>query len=162
MKGETIMPRKTIFIEDAEIIFRNFRGEGSKFNREGSRNFCVVLSEEDAIKFADMGCNVKRTKAKKEGDEERPYVKVLLGEYDPEIYLISNGRKKLLSPSRYSKLDSLNFETVDMEIARSNKQWENNGQTGYSLYLESMVAVLPESRLRSKYADYDEDELPFD
>lgn len=158
------MARIVKFLEDAEIIFRNFRGEGSKFNRDGSRNFCVILSEDDAEMFADMGCNIKRTKPKKEGDVARPYVKVLLGDYDPEIYVITNGRKKLLTPSRYGKLDRLNFETVDMEVVRGNKQWETNGQTGYSLYLESMVAILPDSRLRSKYADYDEDEeeLPFD
>lgn len=153
------------FLEDAEIIFRNFRGEGSKFNRDGSRNFCVVLSEEDAEMFRDMGCNIKWTKPKKEGDKERPYVKVLLGDYEPEIYVITEGRKKLLTPARYGKLDRLNFETVDLEVSRGNREWETNGKTGYSLYLESMVAVLPESRLRSKYADYDDyddEEVPFD
>lgn len=155
--------KKFIEFENAEIIFRNFEGRGDKYNKEGSRNFSVILSEEDAVKLHDMGCNVKRTKPRDEEEEGRPYVKILLGLYEPEIYTISRGRKRLLDPSRYGKLDRLEFENVDFEISRGNKEWESNGKRGYSLYLENMVVTLRESRILSKYADYDEDdELPFD
>lgn len=155
------MAKKTLIeFENADIIFRNFEGREDKFNRDGNRNFSVILTEDQAIELADMECNVKRTKPRDGEEEGKPYVKILLGMFDPEIYVISRGRKKLLAPSQYAKLDRLDFETADLAVSKSNKKWESNGKTGYSLYLESLYVTVRESRLASKYDEYDE-ELPF-
>lgn len=158
------MAKQFIEFEDATIIYRNFEGREDRYNREGNRHFSVILSEEQAIQLSDMGCNVKRTKPRDPEEEGRPYVKILLGKYDPEIYTISNGRKRLMLPKDYGKLDRLEIEQADLEVSKSNKEWESNGKTGYSLYLETLVVKLRESRILSKYAEYDddEDELPFD
>ena len=29
--------------ENAKLIFKNFKGEKTQFNREGNKNFCVVV-----------------------------------------------------------------------------------------------------------------------
>lgn len=158
------MAKNYIEFENAEIIYRNFEGREDKFNRAGNRHFSVILSEEQAIALSDMGCNVKRTKPRDPEEEGRPYVKILLGIYDPEIYVITRGKKKLLQPNQYGKLDRLEIEQADFEVSRSNKEWESNGKTGHSLYLETLVVKIRESRILSKYEDYDDDdveELPF-
>ena len=64
--------RDNVVIEDAIIIWKNFSGEESRFNRAGDRNFNVVINDVD---FADelkrLGWNVKEHEARDEGDD--PY-----------------------------------------------------------------------------------------
>ena len=52
-----------IVIENARIIFRNFSGIETKFNRKGSRNFCVVIEDPKlADELTAIGWNIRTLK----------------------------------------------------------------------------------------------------
>ena len=37
-------PRGILQIDNARLVFKNFRGEGGKFNKEGDRNFALLIT----------------------------------------------------------------------------------------------------------------------
>ena len=58
------MSNRNVLIDDARIIFRNFAGKEGMYNREGDRNFSVILPPDLADQLAKDGWNVKWLKAR--------------------------------------------------------------------------------------------------
>ena len=56
----TITPRGILQIDDARITYKNFEGRGDKYNRQGDRNFVLIIPEENmAQELINQGWNVK-------------------------------------------------------------------------------------------------------
>ena len=169
MKGEKNMAKKemkrraNVTIEGARIIFRNFKGEASQFNRKGDRNFCVVLDEEIAKDLESEGWNVKRKPPREDGDDELIYlkVKVAFGNYPPVIKQITSCGATKLDEDTVMILDTAAIENVDLII--SPYEYDVNGKTGIAAYLRKMYVTIQEDDLDKKYARFeaDEEELPF-
>lgn len=158
---------RLLVIDGARIMFRNFRGEGSKYNREGDRNFALVIpNQELADKLINdtnedgAGWNVK-IKAPRDGyDDPLMYlpVKIKFTGYGPNVYLITNGRQHKLEEEDVARLDRIEIASVDLDI----RAYDNitQGRSYRTAYLQSIRVHQGSS---DRFADsYDrEDDTPF-
>ena len=138
----TYAPRGILQIDDAKIVYRNFAGEGSKFNREGDRNFSVVIDDQEiSDSLIEEGWNVKIKPPRDE--DEMPFmhlpVKVKFNDRGPNVYLQSNGRRVQLDEESVACLDDIDIVSVDLDIRPYD--WEVNGKTGRTAYLHSMCVT---------------------
>ena len=158
-------PKGILQIDDARIIFKNFEGRGDKFNREGDRNFSLLIEDENrANALIKEGWNVKIKPGREEGDDPfmRLPVKVKFTDYGPNVYLVTGNRRNELDEESISCLDNIEIESVDMDIRPYD--WEVNGRTGRTAYLQSMEVVQRIDRFAARYTGNDidgESKLPF-
>lgn len=132
----TFAPRDILQIDNAYIIFRNFSGEASKFNREGDRNFALRIFDQDiADKLLDLGWNVKIKPPREEGEDPFMYlpVKIKFNDYGPKVYLKSGSNRVVLDEESISCLDNIEIENADLDIRPYD--WDVNGKQGRTAYL---------------------------
>ena len=143
---------KTFIVEDAHIIFRNFTGKEGQYNREGDRNFAVILDPEIATAMAEDGWNVRYLPPREEGDEETPYIQVSVNfnNRPPKVVTLTSSGQTRLDEGSVEILDWADFRTVDL-IARGY-EWTVNGKSGVKAYLQSLFITIEEDALERKYA----------
>lgn len=146
----TFAPKGILQVDDARIIFRNFRGEGSKFNREGDRNFALLIDDQEvADALIKEGWNVRIKPPREEGDSPFMYlpVKVKFSEYGPRVYLRSGNATNRLDEESIDCLDNIDILGVDLDIRPYD--WEVQGKTGRTAYLQSICVTQEVDRFES-------------
>ena len=154
----TFAPRGILQIDDARIIYRNFSGVGSKFNREGDRNFAVYIPDEDmANELKERGWNVKIKPPREDGDDPFMFlpVKIKFNDRGPSVYLVTGNKKTPLNENTVSCLDDIDILSVDLDIRPYD--WEVNNKTGRTAYLQSIWVTQEVDRFASRLLD---DEYP--
>ena len=155
----TFGPRGTLQIDDCRIIYRNFAGAPSKFNREGDRNFAVVIPDEE-IKDAllDAGYNVKIKPSRDEADMPFMYlpVKIKFNDRGPTAYLQSGRAMRKLDEESIAMIDDIDILSVDLDIRPYD--WEVQGKTGRTAYLQSIKVTQEIDRFAASFADEDDQE----
>jgi hypothetical protein len=143
----------TLIMEDARIVFRNFAGAEGMYNREGDRNFCVLLDEDTAQMMLEDGWNIKRLKPREGNDIGTAYIQVSVGfkGRPPRMVMITSKGRVELGEDECILLDWADILTVDLIIRPYH--WNVNGRTGVKAYLKSIFVVINEDYLELKYAD---------
>lgn len=143
---------KTFMVEDAPIIFRNFAGKEGQYNREGDRNFAVVLPRDLAEGMEKDGWNVRYLAAREEGDEDTPYISIAVNfkNRPPRVVLLTSTTRTQLDEGSVEVLDWADIQTADL-IARGY-DWIVNGKTGTKAYLQSLFVTIEEDLLERKYS----------
>ena len=150
----TFAPKEILQIDDARIIYRNFAGVGGKYNREGDRNFAVVIPDEElADKLVEKGWNVKIKPARDEGDIPFMYlpVKVKFNDRGPAVYLQTGNKRNKLDEASIDCLDNIDIMGVDLDIRPYD--WVVNGKEGRTAYLQSIKVVQEIDRFAAQFVE---------
>lgn len=148
MEANRAFPNGYLEINDARIIWKNFSGRGDRFNREGDRNFSLVIPTQedcdalrnDTNKYGD-GWNVKIKPPREEGDTPFMHmpVKVKFNGRGPNVYLDRGPKKEplQLTEETIACLDDMDILSVDLDIRPYDDKLPN-GNTFRTAYLSAM------------------------
>lgn len=158
---------RNLEIENARIIFRNFKGEAGQYNAKGDRNFCVILDKDTAEALCADGWNVKPLRSREEDEEPEYYmqVKVNFNGRPPKVVKVKRGKCIELDEDSVANLDDADIETCDLII--NPYEWNVNGKSGIKAYLKAGYFTVAEDRFESKYyspsdpMDELDEEVPF-
>lgn len=160
----TIAPRDILQIDDARITYRNFRGEKGEYNRNGERNFALIIPNEEIKealinnKSADgAGWNVRIKPPYEDGDAPFMYlpVKVNFNDRGPAVYLISGNNRRRLYEEDVARLDRISIAKVDLDIAPSDRIVQ--GVAYRTAYLRSIEVTQDLDRFEARWAEERED-----
>lgn len=152
------MPRQdnSVVMENVQIIFRNFAGKEGQYNREGDRNFAVLLDPETASAMEADGWNVKQLRPREadEGEEQLAGafylpVSVSYKGRPPRVVLVTTRGRTNLDEDSIEMLDWADIVNVDLIV--NPYAWTVAEKSGVKAYLQSIYVTIEEDPLEIKY-----------
>ena len=138
-------------IEDVTIAFRNFAGKEDVYNREGDRNFAILLDEDLAAEMERDGWNVKFLKEREEGDGRQAYIQVAVSykARPPKICMVTSKGMTYLTEAEVEMLDWVDIETADVTL--NPYEWAVGDKHGVKAYLQTLFMKIEEDYLQLKW-----------
>ena len=156
---------KKLFIENAQITFKNFSGRETQYTDEGVRSFSVILEDQDLVQnLIQDGWNVKQLRKQDEDDPQKWHLPVAVSyrKIPPRIEIITEENKDRTIPLDEAAVGELDFETVlyaDIYISPSTYISRVTNQEKVKAYLRSMVACVEADPISRKYGRPRRDEV---
>ena len=156
-------------LRNSNITYRNFAGEKTQFNTNGTRKFTIRFYDAEAAqKLKDLGWNIK-IKMPKNEDGDPFYtlevkVRLDLDWVKPKIVQFTHDRRIQITEDNIANFDRVEFDRVDVVLRQY--PWKNmTGASGISAQLSEMYARTAEPILEADWASEeapDDDDVPFD
>lgn len=165
-------PNGYLEINDARILWPNFAGRGDRFNKQGDRNFTLLIPDQEIAEALQndknehgKGWNVKIKDARDEGEAPFMHMKVNVkfNGRGPNIYLVSGKKQIPLNEDTVSMLDEIDIVSCDMDIRPYDGEMPS-GQAFRSAYLSALRVHQRVDRfaMNNEFGGDDEDAgLPF-
>jgi hypothetical protein len=140
-------------LEDVRIAFRNFSGKEGKYNREGDRNFCILLPDDISKQMEQDGWNVRYLNPREAEDLPQGYLQVAVSYKGrpPRVVMVTSRSKTSLDEDMVSILDWA--EVIKADVIIRPYEWAVNGKSGVKAYLQSIYVTIEEDELERKYGD---------
>lgn len=148
---------RPIIIENAEIRYRNFEGRQGMYNKEGDKNFVVLLDRDFAQQLANEGWVIKQLKPRDDEEEPQPYLSVNVkydGPFPPVIKMVNSRGTVELDDESVSVLDQVEIGNVDLTIRPYD--WSFNNNSGRKAMVKRMYVTVIEDPLELKYNNTNE------
>lgn len=147
-----------ITIENAKLIFKNFQGKETQYNRSGDRNFGVLIEDINlAEQLEKDGWKIRYLNPREDDPEQfqQPWmsVKVKFNPYPPIVVLITSKGKKKLDEETIDQLDWSIIKTCDLIIRPYNYPAMGDKPSGIAAYLKAIYVTIQEDELALKYSD---------
>lgn len=158
----TIAPNGYLQIDEARIIWPNFEGAPSKYNRAGDRNFALVIPNQEIadILLNDVNeygksWNVHIREPREDGEDPLRYlpVKVKFNGRGPKIYLRSGRNRRLLNEDNVDLIDRIDIDHVDLDIRPYDGDGDGLNGPFRSAYLAAMEVFQIVDRFEERYAE---------
>jgi len=142
---------RNVTLENVTIAFRNFAGKEDKYNREGDRNFSVLLDEESAAQLVAKGWNVKRLNPRDEEEIGTPYLQIAVSYKvkPPKIGVLTSKGLRNYTEDMVELLDWVDIAKADVSI--NPYEWVVGGKSGIKAYLNSLYMQIEEDYLQLKW-----------
>lgn len=163
-------PRGILQIDNARITFLNFKGEKSKYNPNGNREFSLVIEpgridNDEMVLSAEeirdilkrdtnqygVGWNIKTKPPRDEDDTPFIYMPVKLKMNDSTTVYLKTGDKLIqLDDESVGMLDDIDIANVDLDI-RPYDDTMPNGTPFRAAYVKAMCVTQNINRFAARY-----------